>query len=107
MSTTDSTREARGKNQISSYIFGGISSVVVAYAIGQCLGAEPQAWSDFRDLVLSDRTYLAFCVDLPLFAVFQPIILSRIKNEQLTIVDYIPVVGLLSWILLKEEKGDA
>ena len=104
--TGGSYREVPGKNQIVSTIFGGVSSVVIFYAFGQCVGAEPQAWGEFGNLIASDRTYLAFCVDLPLFAVFQPIILSRIKNEALGAIDYVPIVGLLNWMFSKEDEED-
>ena len=81
------------------------NSAVIVYAVGQCLSAEPQAWSELGNLVVSDRTYFSsLCVDLPLFAIFQPMMLSRVKdNNALDLIDYVPVVGLLNWMFSKDE----
>jgi len=100
-----------GKNPIVAPLFGAIATAVVGYAVVQTIGADAQAWEEFQNLVVSDRTYLAFCVDLPLFAIFQPIILSRIKNSsngnpQLEALDYVPIVGLVRWIFSKTNDTD-
>lgn len=101
---TESTET--GKNPILSVVFGCIATAVIGYAASQCVVADSQAWTEFGELATSDRTYLAFCVDLPLFALFQPMVLSRVKA--LDAIDYVPIVGLLNWVFFsndEEEEG--
>lgn len=79
--------------------FTGIAASVVAYALYQSLVmATASDWSAFWELAQTDRSYLAFCVDPLLFAVFQPMILARLKSDSDTI-DYVPFVGLIAWLL--------
>jgi hypothetical protein len=61
-------------------------------------------WSEFVELARTDRTYLAFCLDPIVFALFQPFMLARIKPE-LEPVDYIPFVGLMLWLVTNEKQG--
>jgi hypothetical protein len=92
-----------GKNPIVAALFGAITIMVVTYALSQTLSAGPEAWHEFGSLVARDRTYLAFCVDLPLFSIFQPILLSRVKGKSdLQTIDYVPILGLVAWLFSKE-----
>ena len=84
--------------------FGSISLTVVIYAIYQSIMvATPADWSTFGDLVRTDRSCLAFCVDPVLFAVVQPCILGRVKNWRLGPIDYVPFVGLMVWLWTADE----
>ncbi|CAB9513290.1 expressed unknown protein [Seminavis robusta] len=106
-SAKDTAEVIPGKNPIVATIFGAIATAVITYAIGQSIFvADAAAWKEFQTLVVSDRTYLAFCVDLPLFAVFQPLILSRVNKKELTAIDYVPIVGLLNWMFFATTKDD-
>jgi hypothetical protein len=90
-------QERRTKCGTWAGFVGGVNTAVVGFAAFQCATATtPQDWSDFGQLVTEDRTYLAFCVDLVLFSVFQPLILSRVKT--LEGLDYVPFVGLIAWL---------
>eukprot|EP00429_Kryptoperidinium_foliaceum_P025911 CAMPEP_0176152906 /NCGR_PEP_ID=MMETSP0120_2-20121206/78099_1 /TAXON_ID=160619 /ORGANISM="Kryptoperidinium foliaceum, Strain CCMP 1326" /LENGTH=311 /DNA_ID=CAMNT_0017489931 /DNA_START=54 /DNA_END=986 /DNA_ORIENTATION=+ len=78
-------------------IFGAVASAVVAYALYQSAEiATSSDWSDFWDLIRTDRSYLAFCVDPVLFSIFQPILLRRVKTSNDSI-DYVPFLGLVAW----------
>ena len=106
--TVTTSNNGSNKNKIVSSIFGIIAAAVVTYATYECLvDTTTNDWNQFWNLVQTDRTYLAFCIDPCLFALFQPIILRRVResNEQIEalqqqqpVVDYIPFVGLLSWL---------
>jgi len=85
-------------------VFGSISLAVVIYALYQSITvATPADWSAFGNLVHTDRSYLAFCVDPVLFAMFQPCILGRVKNWKLEPIDYVPFVGLMVWLWKADE----
>lgn len=87
-------------------VFGAIASTVVGYALYQStIVATSADWSEFGTLVQTDRSYLAFCVDPVFFALFQPLILARVKNT-LNTIDYIPFVGLIAWLFSTEEEKD-
>jgi hypothetical protein len=69
------------KNPIISTLFAAIVSLVSLTALVQCTTtATTVDWTEFTSLVQSDRTYLAFCVDLVLFSTFQPMILARARG---------------------------
>jgi len=79
-------------------VFGVIASAVVCYALYQSTAvATASDWTEFWELVKVDRSYLAFCVDPVLFAMFQPLILARVKPK-LDAIDYVPFVGLVAWL---------
>jgi hypothetical protein len=86
-------------------VFGSISSAVVIYAVYQSTVVATSAdWSEFWGLVQTDRSYLAFCVDPIIFAIFQPLILGRIKSER-EVIDFVPFIGLVAWLLAAADKG--
>ena len=91
------------KNMIASYLFGSIAIAVATYAAIQSLTAtSSQDWIEFWNLVRTDRTYFAFCLDPCLFALFQPLILGRTResqhNQAQPALDYVPFVGLILWL---------
>uniref|UniRef100_A0A7S2E6P8 Uncharacterized protein n=1 Tax=Ditylum brightwellii TaxID=49249 RepID=A0A7S2E6P8_9STRA len=94
------------KNQLISTPFAIIASTVVGYALLQTIIATftsgSQEWIDFSSLVQTDRTYLAFCVDLVLFGSFQSFLINKIVNENEsddTMIYNVPFVGLMVWLL--------
>jgi len=88
--------------------FGVIASSVVGFAVLQTIlttASTPVEWLDFFNLVKTDRTYLAFAVDLVLFACFQIFLLDELNlqnGKRDTNGDYkkenIPFVGILAWL---------
>ena len=108
--TTDNA--APGKNPVVSAIFGAIVTAVVANALYQSIVvATASDWNEFWTLAQRDRTYLAFCVDPILLAIFQPLIFSRIRNnedeeERNKVLDYVPIVGLIAWLLFEQDKDN-
>lgn len=95
--------DVKGRNAFLSILFGVIASSVVAYAGVSCAADSTwQEWADFGRLAAEDRTYLAFCVDLFLFSLFQPFLLRRIcEQEQQPISGTynVPFIGLVAWLL--------
>ena len=86
---------------------GVVAMGVVAYALVQLTTvATVHDWNEFGNLVQTDRTYLAFAIDLCLFSLFQPLVLGRLRRGQSAdgggtlLLDAIPLVGLLAWVLL-------
>jgi len=82
--------------RISSFSFAAVGSAVVGYAMLQIASVltgdgGSAEWDSFKSLVVSDRTYLAFCVDLFLFSVFQAWLLKDSEG----VAGKIPLVGLL------------
>ena len=107
--TTTNGNNGDNKNKIVASVFGIIATVVVSYATYEWIfDTTTNDWNQFWNLVETDRTYLAFCLDPCLFAIFQPIILRRVRESkqgkevdqalQQPVVDYIPFVGLISWL---------
>lgn len=84
--------------------FGGVSLSVVAYALYAVVRRATIAdWKDLCHLVRTDRTYLAFAVDLLLFAIFQPLLLGRVRREERNEsnrqwMDAVPFFGLIAWL---------
>lgn len=102
---TASSPDDRPKNVVFSALFGLVASAVASYALFQCITvATTQDWMDYSQLVTTDRTYLAFTVDLALFSVFQPLILSRVKAST-GVIDYVPFVGLIAWLFQPEDRS--
>ena len=102
MSFSDGSAENKGSSLIVSRVFGAIASTVIGYALYQsAIVATAADWSEFYGLVQTDRSYLAFCIDPILFALFQPFLLMRVKNE-LQPIDYIPLFGLIHWLFTVE-----
>jgi hypothetical protein len=97
---------SHGKNRIVSAIFGLIVWMVVTNALYQSVVvANAHDWYNFFQLAQTDRTYLAFCVDSILLAVFQPLIFARIREgKERNVFHYVPIFGLIAWLLLEEEK---
>jgi hypothetical protein len=62
-----------------------------------------QDWTEFAHLVQTDRTYLAFCVDLGLFSIFQPLVLARVKSLQT--IDFAPFLGLMAWLFRPDQDS--
>jgi len=94
------------KNPSVSWLFALVASLVVGHALTESLFvATPQEWSDFLTLAQTDRSYLAFCIDPILFALFQPLMLARVKPKQEPI-DAIPFVGLIVWLVAGDNQDD-
>ena len=92
------------KNPIISGIFAAIAIAVVGHAATESITVATNTdWAEFIQLAKTDRSYLAFCIDPILFAVFQPLLLARIKKES-DPQDYIPFVGLMIWLLSEEKE---
>jgi hypothetical protein len=97
--------ETFSKNRMVSGVFGGIASAVVGYAVLQCSTVATGAdWAEFWDLVKMDRSYLAFCVDPVVLAIFQPLILARANHGSSKPLDYVPFVGLIAWLFQSDEE---
>lgn len=93
------------KNRIVSQVFGVISAAVVSFALFQVATVATTAdWNEFGELVKTDRSYLAFCVDPILLSAFQPIILSRTRNGANEPLDYVPFVGLIGWLFSSDDE---
>lgn len=92
------------KNSLVAGAFAAIALAVVGYATSESLTvATASDWADFARLAKTDRSYLAFCIDPILFAIFQPFLLARIKKESEP-QDYVPFVGLILWLLAEEKE---
>lgn len=107
-SSTGSIISSYPKNRIISGIFGIIAAAVVTYAAIQAVTVSTsQDWNEFNALVLSDRTYFAFCLDPIVLSFFQPFVLSRVNNNNHNnnqpILDYIPFIGLVAWLFRDDE----
>ena len=95
------------KNRLVSLLFGSITTAVVWFAIIQSAAVATQDdWTNFGDLIQTDRSYLAFGVDLILFSLFQPLVLQRAGGDEyeLKTSDYIPFFGLAIWLFRPEES---
>lgn len=99
-----------GQNRAVSALFAIIALTVTGTALYETATLSTAAdWQEVWQLVQTDRTYLAFVVDLVLFSVFQPLILQRARqslrgsNESLigpTVpLDALPFGGLIAWLL--------
>lgn len=99
------SRDVRQKNKVVSYAMGGISSAVALYALFQ-VGTSTTFvdWSEFVTECKQDRTYFAFVVDLVLFSLFQPYLLKRVEGNSRN-VDFVPLVGLLSWLFRDDRNA--
>lgn len=105
----DKIGSASVRNPILSSAFGVISLSVVVFAAVSVFSASPEQWSNFLDLALTDRTYMAFCVDLVLFSIIQPFILRRATSgtskvgtngeNEIPTVYKVPFIGLIAWLL--------
>jgi len=95
------------KNPIVSGLFAIVALAVAGHALSESITMATAAdWSEFVELARTDRTYLAFCLDPIVFAVFQPFLLARIKpDESLEPLDYVPFVGLMLWLVTNEKQG--
>ncbi|CAM9907787.1 unnamed protein product [Heterosigma akashiwo] len=97
LSGNNPDRQTRTITQrISSFSFAAVGAAVVGYAMLQITSVltgdgGSAEWDSFKSLVVSDRTYLAFCVDLFLFSVFQAWLLKDSEG----VAGEIPLVGLL------------
>ncbi len=92
------------KNSFVAGVFAAIAIAVVGHAASESFTVATAAdWADFAQLAKTDRSYLAFCVDPVLFAIFQPLLLARIKKQSEP-QDYIPFLGLMFWLLLEEKE---
>jgi hypothetical protein len=101
--------DGSGKKSIESNAlnvgFGAIITLVVGFASFQTIlttATAPSEWIDFLNLVKTDRTYLAFAVDLFLFSCFQKVLLDDLKSQNPSSderdLDGIPFIGLLLWL---------
>jgi len=105
------------KNNCPKFIkisFGVISTLVVGYAALQATITtitSPNEWNEFFRLILEDRTYLAFSVDLVLFSIFQFFLLGQVCTSTLDTTDNdqdddvllftnkkLPFLSLLTWL---------
>lgn len=91
------------QNRVLSVGFGLIASLVGGYAFLQLPTNSAEQWKDFGSLVATDRTYLAFCVDLVLFSFFQVLLTTRVASQAsgstVTPNKYkIPFIGLMAWL---------
>ena len=95
-----STEKDARLNPIMVVIFGMISASVMSWAAFQAFTqSTTENFEEILALVRSDRSYLAFVVDLSLFSIFQPFILRRARgNDAIESWDCVPIVGLLSWM---------
>ncbi|KAL7571425.1 hypothetical protein ACA910_019185 [Epithemia clementina (nom. ined.)] len=114
--TTTTTRRSANpsrKNWFLAVPFGIIASAVVGNALLQLTTVATSAdWQEFVSLAQTDRTYLAFCLDMILFSIFQPLVLDRVRSQcrndsnsnsiigNTSSLDAIPLVGLIAWLLL-------
>ena len=104
METKTKTEPNVEKNPFVSGLFALVAIAVVGHAVSESVTVATNAdWADFVQLAKTDRSYLAFCIDPILFALFQPFLLARIKNES-DPRDCIPFVGLMLWLLLDEKE---
>ncbi len=88
-------------------LFGAIAATVGGYALYQSIVVATGAdWSEFFELVKTDRSYLAFCIDPILFGIFQPLILGRVKNSTEPI-DYVPFIGLIVWLFVVDVDAES
>jgi len=101
--TDSSSLPERRKNRIVSAVFGSIATAVIGYALYQGVRAvSVKDWMKFAELARTGRTYLAFCIDIVLFSVFQPLLLGRI-NGKTRPIDCVPFVGLIAWLFRSDE----
>jgi hypothetical protein len=105
-STPQEEKSALKKNRAVSGVFAGIATAVVGYGAWQCATVATSAdWSEFWGLVQTDRSYLAFCVDPVVLAIFQPLVLARTNQNGASMpMDYVPFFGLIAWLLRGDEE---
>jgi len=97
--TADSS-DLNKKNTFLSTIFGGIACTVVGFAFFQSVlvtSSHPEQWSELVNLIVTDRTYMAFAVDLVLFSVTQSYLLRQVSKEHQILYD-VPFIGLIAWL---------
>lgn len=84
---------------ILSSAFGVVATAVVGWAAFQ-VGTEStvEQWTEFGNLVVSDRTYLAFAIDLVIFAVTQKFLLAQVSPTSNKPIYGVPFVGLIAWL---------
>ena len=70
------------KNSILSVGVGAIATAVVSYACIACLfNSSLDDCSKFAKLATEDRTYLAFCIELFLFLIFQLFLMNQVCTQ--------------------------
>lgn len=87
-------------NKILKVGFGSIASLVVGYAFFETAlttFTSPGEWGTFFNLVQTDRSYLAFAVDLILFSFFQSFLLEEVSNSADS-DEKTPFIGLMKWL---------
>lgn len=85
-------------NSIVSIAFAVVALAVTGTAsFSTATRATSADWEQIQELIQSDRTYLAFVVDLCLFSIFQPFILHRARGSSGRSLDIAPFVGLVAW----------
>ena len=101
-----SVPETYPKNRLFSISFALIASLVVGYAAIQSTSvATSSDWKEFFDLAVTNRTYLAFCVDPIVLSIFQPLVLARVRNDGNTkSLDYVAFVGIIAWLLASDDE---
>lgn len=105
--TSESSLTKLQKNPTISGLFGAVAVAVTGTALFTTVTLGTDAdWAQMKDLIQTDRTYLAFVVDLCLFSVFQPLILERARRQASSSSpplsatwDAFPFVGLVVWLL--------
>jgi len=92
---SDNKDKGFDKNPLLSKAFGAVASIVVGWAVFQT-GTEfnLEKLEEFGNLVVSDRTYLAFAVDLVIFSLTQYFLLTQDSTSQKPIYA-VPFVGLI------------
>ena len=109
-SSSEDQTVTTGKNTLISKLFAGIAMAVAATALATTATQATAAdWEQIQQLVQTDRTYLAFVVDLGLFSVFQPLILQRARHgsSAVSALDNVPFLGLIAWLWESPTEAEA
>ena len=89
-------------------LFGWIGLIVGTLAIVWGFVGRPefgdlaQRAQYFRELLMSNRVTIAFCVDLVLFSIFQGVLLTAVvpSNKRKRWLRYVPFWGLAVWLII-------
>lgn len=88
--------------RVGGVTVGGLAAAVSAFALGNAVLNGGGELDEFIQLAVSDRTYLAFLVDLSLFGAFQAWLMRDVPCERMDepSLRFVPFIGLVAWLLL-------
>ncbi|QDZ22587.1 hypothetical protein A3770_08p51050 [Chloropicon primus] len=102
------SRDKSGNHKLLSKSFGVIGAVVGAASLWWFAFARPELGGDlasrveyFERYATTDRVAFAFCVDLCLYSIWQPFLISAVERDEGLTPDaskFVPFFGLCKWL---------